>query len=150
MTLASTDSKRIYPGNGSQVEFPIVFAFLANADITATHTDASSTETTWVENVHYTLTGAGSDRGVMIDQGLAEELDRAVKVPVEEEGASTLPRKADRKNRMAGWDANGKWTVLSPTDVSTNEGHGNGRHHHADPRRPVRRCRQRQGLRCHR
>jgi len=172
MTLSSPESKRVYPGDSSQVEFPVPFAFLANADIIATHTDANGTEITWVEDVHYTLTGAGSDsggtltvitapidytpadgttltirrrpsatqdtnlplggnldstvietaldRGVMIDQSLAEELDRAVKLPVAETGAGTLPSVTSRKSKIAGWDSSGDWTALTATDDSTN------------------------------
>jgi len=172
MTVSSTLSKKVYNGDGNEMTFPTEFAFLANADVTATLTDANGVETTWIEGTHYTLSGAGSgsagtltvisppssnipklgetltirrvpeatqntdlpvgdslsaevleqalDRGVMLTQRTLEELDRAIKLPVAESGAGTLPSIGSRSGKLAGWDSSGDWTALTADDDSTN------------------------------
>ena len=63
MAVSTTTATKQYSGDGSTVSFPTVFAFLANADIQITHRDSSGTETVWVENTQYTLTGAEVSSG---------------------------------------------------------------------------------------
>jgi len=58
MTVTDITSRKQYSGNGSTVEFPTVFKFTKNVDITVILTDSSDVETTWVEGTNYTLTGA--------------------------------------------------------------------------------------------
>ena len=63
MTISTTTATKQYSGDGSTVSFPTVFKFLANADVQITHRDSSDTETVWVEDTQYTLTGAGVSSG---------------------------------------------------------------------------------------
>ncbi len=63
MTISTITATKQYSGDGSTVSFPTVFMFLANADIQITHRDSSDTETVWVENTQYTLTGAEVSSG---------------------------------------------------------------------------------------
>ena len=63
MTISTTTATKQYSGDGSTVSFPTVFKFLANADVQITHRDSSGTETVWVEDTQYTLTGAEVSSG---------------------------------------------------------------------------------------
>ncbi len=63
MTLASSQSKVLYDGDGGTTVFPVPFKFLANSDVTAILRAADGSETLWVEATQYTLVGAGSDAG---------------------------------------------------------------------------------------
>jgi hypothetical protein len=64
MTLNTTDSKIAYAGDGSTISFAIPFKFLANGDIEAVlRDDETGEETTWTENTHYSLSGAGAQAG---------------------------------------------------------------------------------------
>ncbi|MEQ8195463.1 MAG: phage tail fiber protein [Rhodospirillales bacterium] len=66
MTLSSTTTKAGYGGDGSTTVFPVPFKFLENGHVKAVLRDETAvpvTETTWVENTHYTLTGAGNEAG---------------------------------------------------------------------------------------
>lgn len=63
MAVTTTTALIQYDGDDSTVSFPTVFKFLANADIQITHRDSSGTETVWVENTQYTLTGARVSSG---------------------------------------------------------------------------------------
>lgn len=63
MTIASTDSKISYAGNGSTTVFSIPFYFIANADIVAVLVDAGGVEDTLALTTDYTLSGAGNPSG---------------------------------------------------------------------------------------
>ena len=63
MTLASSQSKILYDGDGATTVFPVPFKFLADSDLTAILREADGTETTWVAGTQYSLSGAGSDAG---------------------------------------------------------------------------------------
>lgn len=63
MTLASSQSKILYEGDGATTAFPVPFKFLANSDVTVIARAASGVETTWAENTQYTLSGVGNDAG---------------------------------------------------------------------------------------
>lgn len=63
MTIASTDSKISYAGNGSTTVFAVPFYFLANGDLRVVLVDALGAETEQTYTTHYTLTGAGDPNG---------------------------------------------------------------------------------------
>lgn len=63
MTLSSTISKQSYAGDGTTASFPIPFLFLDNDHIEVVLRDGAGAETTWIENTHYTLAGAGAQDG---------------------------------------------------------------------------------------
>ncbi len=63
MTIASTDSKISYAGNGSTTVFAVPFYFLANGDLRVVLVDALGAETDQTYTTHYTLTGAGDPDG---------------------------------------------------------------------------------------
>ncbi len=57
---ASSYTPLTYNGNGSTTVFSVTFQFY---DITVTHIDSSGSETAWVENTHYTITGGEGSTG---------------------------------------------------------------------------------------
>jgi hypothetical protein len=60
MTVASTNNRISFDGDGIVVEFPINFGFQDNGDIKVIlKVDSTGVETTQVETTDYTLTGAG-------------------------------------------------------------------------------------------
>jgi hypothetical protein len=63
MTLSTTLAVKRYDGDGSTTAFPTTFKFEQNSHIQVVHRGSDGTETDWVENTHYTLSGAGSDGG---------------------------------------------------------------------------------------
>ena len=58
MTVPSDLARVEYSGNSTTTVFSTGFAFLSNLDVKVILTDAAGVETTQVENVNYTLTGA--------------------------------------------------------------------------------------------
>ncbi len=68
MTLAVDTAKSgPYAGNGVTTNFVVTFYFLRNSDIEVIFTDTTGAETTYVENTHYTVNGAGNLLGGSID-----------------------------------------------------------------------------------
>lgn len=63
MTVASSQSKVLYSGDGATTSFPVPFKFLGNGDVTAVLRNAEAVEEVWIEGTHFTLSGAGSDSG---------------------------------------------------------------------------------------
>lgn len=63
MTVASSQSKVLYAGDGATTSFPVPFKFLQNGDVAVVLRKADAVEELWVEETHFTLTGAGSDSG---------------------------------------------------------------------------------------
>lgn len=63
MTIASTETKVIYGGNGSTTTFAVPFMFLRNADIEVVLVDAEDAEYVQSEGTDYLLTGAGDQTG---------------------------------------------------------------------------------------
>ncbi len=63
MTVASSQSKVLYSGDGATTSFPVPFKFLDNGDVTAVLRNAAAVEEVWIEGTHFTLSGAGSDSG---------------------------------------------------------------------------------------
>lgn len=58
MTVSSETARTRYSGNGVTTTFSTGFIFQANAAIRVILTDADGTDTEWVENTQYALTGA--------------------------------------------------------------------------------------------
>jgi len=71
MTLASTESKTIYGGNGSTAAFAIPFMFVKNDDIEVILTDAEEVEHVKTISTDYTLTGAGEQTGGVCTMNVA-------------------------------------------------------------------------------
>ena len=63
MTVSSSTSKASTDGDGTTTSFTVPFYFLVNSHVLVTFVDTDGTETEWVENTHYTLTGAGNPAG---------------------------------------------------------------------------------------
>lgn len=63
MTLATTLAVKRYAGDGTTTAFPTVFTFLENSHVQVVHRTADGLESAWLENTHYSLSGAGSDAG---------------------------------------------------------------------------------------
>lgn len=63
MTIASTQSKAVYGGNGSTATFAVPFLFLRDEDIEVVLTDTEGLETGLVISTDYTLSGAGEPAG---------------------------------------------------------------------------------------
>lgn len=59
MTIITTQSRITYAGDNVTTGFPIPFEFFLNGDITAAKTGVGGAITTLVQNVDYTLSGAG-------------------------------------------------------------------------------------------
>lgn len=55
---SETTSSVTYNGNDSTVNFTITFPFISNTDIVAIHTNSGGTQTTWVLNSDYTISGS--------------------------------------------------------------------------------------------
>ena len=63
MTLTTTTNRASYAGDGVETEFAIPFQFPDAADIEAVLRDAMGNAALWLENTHYSLTGAGNPAG---------------------------------------------------------------------------------------
>ncbi|MGE4194175.1 MAG: phage tail fiber protein [Pseudodesulfovibrio sp.] len=63
MTIASTETKVIYGGNGSTATFAVPFMFLRNEDIEVVLVDAEDGEYLQSEGTDYQLAGAGEQTG---------------------------------------------------------------------------------------
>jgi hypothetical protein len=61
MTVSSDLARVQYSGNGTSTVFSTGFAFLSNLDVKVILTSSTQVETPQVENVHYTLFGAGTE-----------------------------------------------------------------------------------------
>lgn len=71
MTVSSDLARVQYTGNGTTSVFSTGFAFLQNADVKVIGSDALGVETLFVENVHYGLTGAGTEAPGVVTLGVA-------------------------------------------------------------------------------
>ena len=71
MTLASTQSKVIYAGNGSTVAFAVPFMFVKNDDIEVVLMDAEEVEHIKTISTDYSLTGAGEQTGGVCTMNVA-------------------------------------------------------------------------------
>ena len=58
MTVPQQTARQQHSGNGVTTVFSTGFQFKANAHVRVIHTDDDDVNTEWVENTHYTLTGA--------------------------------------------------------------------------------------------
>ncbi|MEZ7198299.1 phage tail fiber protein [Pseudodesulfovibrio karagichevae] len=63
MTISSTETKAIYTGDGSTVNFPIPFMFLRNEDIRVLVIDGNGLELPRSEGTDYRLSGVGEQMG---------------------------------------------------------------------------------------
>lgn len=63
MTIATTQPRVTYAGDGVTTVFPIPSLFYLNSDVLVEKQSAAGTVTTWVLNSDYTLTGAGVSSG---------------------------------------------------------------------------------------
>ncbi len=66
MTLTTTTNRVSYAGDGVETEFAISFQFFDNADIEAMLRDAGGNAALWLQNTHYSLSGAGNPAGGML------------------------------------------------------------------------------------
>ena len=65
MTLSTETVRVSYAGNGSTTVFPITFVFWDDSDILAVLRSSSGGETTWVDGVHYSLSGGDGSTGTL-------------------------------------------------------------------------------------
>ena len=63
MTVSGATARVSYAGDGSTAVFAVPFYFLDADDLTVILRDAAGSETTWVRNTHYTVSGAGNPAG---------------------------------------------------------------------------------------
>lgn len=63
MPVTANASRDQYNGDGSTTDFTVTFYFLDNTHVGVIHTDSSGTDTDWVLDTHYTLSGAGTESG---------------------------------------------------------------------------------------
>ncbi len=63
MTLTTTTNRVSYAGDGVETEFAISFQFFDNADIEVMLRDAGGNATLWLDNTHYSWSGAGNPAG---------------------------------------------------------------------------------------
>ncbi|EGB15159.1 hypothetical protein DND132_1953 [Pseudodesulfovibrio mercurii] len=73
MTIASTETKVIYGGNGSTSAFAIPFMFLRNEDIRVLLVDAEDVAWVQSEGTDYVLSGVGEQTGGALTMGLPPE-----------------------------------------------------------------------------
>lgn len=65
MTLASTEPRVQYNGDGATVAFSVTFIFWDAADLRVIHTDASDVETVWTNGSQYTVSGGSGSTGTV-------------------------------------------------------------------------------------
>lgn len=78
MTISSTQTKTIYGGNGSTMNFAVPFMFVRNDDIEVVLTDTAGTESILTISTDYQLSGAGEQTGGICTMTIAPEVGQTL------------------------------------------------------------------------
>jgi hypothetical protein len=85
MTISSQQGRQAYAGDGVSTVFTVPFKFFQNSDLTVILQSASGVDTTLTENVHYTVTGAGSDSGGTVTMATAPAIGETLSILLDPE-----------------------------------------------------------------